>query len=552
MIEKLRTACNDSILIIGLLCSSVIIAVCSMFTMMDSFITGAFYSNLKIAPLVSLLAVVIIWLCYHRRASIARLLDHIDLKWILIVSFITQIATGLVWSLWISAVPDASDIPELKDATLTMIHDGQISDRSHVMGDDFTKLYMERFPYQSGYAIYMYVFYRLFGYNDLPLYVLNAVYMYLATVILSFIVKELSNARWQKTTLILTTLYFPLQMSGSRLYPNVIALPLSLLVVLTTIRILKSDGDNDSSIGQFLHYNKLDLLGLIVATVLMTWFKPNTMIFCIAVMVVLGCSFRWKKAMVALLVAASMMVGSMSAPALFSKMSGLDMKNNKQPAVSWIAMGFTRNDDIQHCNGCFHVKYTLDTFRDSPDETRSKELSYLKQNLKALPSYEYGGVFGFFLHKMEYMWAEPSFSQMRAKTKEYEYERLVSAYPGWEKWDGSANKYLDKSPIRTMTRTHPYADIMYAYFDLMQEILVLLSGLSLIRMVRRRKTIKIYELLPLLVVIGGFLFHSFWEVQPSYSIPYFMCLFSYVGLTYNGDQQSSTDSMIADSSDSTQ
>ena len=83
---------------------------------------------------------------------------------------------------------------------------------------------------------------------------------------------------------------------------------------------------------------------------------------------------------------------------------------------------------------------------------------------------------------------------------------------------------LQLSPFAQSMISGKLRNVLTIYMNFFQSIM--LSGV-LFYLVFSWKRNKVYELLPVAAVIGGFVFHIFWEAKPQYVLPYFLLLFPY-------------------------
>lgn len=510
---------TSSISIIGLITVLVILIVCSTFTITGTYIKGDLYENITFLILTPFLAALAIYLLVKNKT----IFNKVEFWKLASALFIINSLIGVAWYIFVNDVPVSSDSPDLIDAAITLKNTGTIGHSTMLTDNGYTAKYLSRFPYQSGYVLFLYAVYSVFGrIVTFPIIVMNSLITAGGITIIGLIAMELSNENNGKLAMAICTMFTPIMFMSNRIYPNVTAFPLSMACVLLVIRICRKYDNRD--IKEFLKENLLDIVLLILSSFTMVWFKPNTMIFVIGVSIILFLKGR-KAWIIMLMVIVSAVIGSMLPISILGNMSGIDFKNDKQPAVTWVAIGTSVHGKIV-CDGCFDVTYTEGTWDMSPEKSKSVNANRLKNNIKKISDTE--GWPMFFANKMSWMWAEPSLNTMNIKTKETEWEIFRNDVPGVNRL--SDKKYIDANPIRTALVSKPTIYFVYTYYDLIQEVFLMLAAMTVFMMFRNRGELEPEQLLPLLVVIGGFVFHSFWEVQPEYAMPYLALLITYVNL----------------------
>lgn len=55
---------------------------------------------------------------------------------------------------------------------------------------------------------------------------------------------------------------------------------------------------------------------------------------------------------------------------------------------------------------------------------------------------------------------------------------------------------------------------------------------SFILIIKLRKNLSMKQLLPAIIMMGGLLFHAFWEAKSLYVLPYFMLLIPYAATCF--------------------
>ena len=179
------------------------------------------------------------------------------------------------------------------------------------------------------------------------------------------------------------------------------------------------------------------------------------------------------------------------------------------PSILWIAMGMQETDGMA---GVYN-RYQQSVFEDNdfqPEPSAEIGKEYIRNRLKEFrenPSY----AVDFYKNKLEDQWIEPLFSSLKA-TETFE--------PGAELPSGITDLYYG--------RLH---DVVWKLANYYQSV-VYLAGLALaltaFGMWWKREKVPAAFYLPLIAIVGGFLFSIIWEAQCRYVFPYYVFLILYV------------------------
>ncbi len=175
------------------------------------------------------------------------------------------------------------------------------------------------------------------------------------------------------------------------------------------------------------------------------------------------------------------------------------------PMVLWLAMGLQDNENGP---GTFN-NYQTDTLSSvGYDNAAASEIARenIRENLEHFasnPSY----ALWFFKTKLQRQWTEPTFETLKS-THSFDEEKPV---PAWIEQIYSGNRH--DSLVRFADR---YQTIVYLGF------LCALPALWK----RRRESAAGY--IPLIAIVGGFLFSIVWESQCRYVLPYYLFMLAYV------------------------
>ncbi len=370
----------------------------------------------------------------------------------------------------------------------------QAADRLNV-GDysDFSREgYLAMYPNQTGLLLLELVLTKLFGgMNYVVFEALNGE-AYVGTMLtLCGIAGKLGASNTEKLLTMLATLCcLPLLFYTSFQYGNLIGLALGTAAMYFTL----------SYVGT---HKVRDIVLSVLFIVLASAIKNNYLIFLVAIVLhALAEALRqkeWRNALLALVVVLVYALNSWGMTAALEHKTGGDLGNGVS-TYAFIAMGLQVNP--VKCDGWYN-EFNKESYIDSGYDAE-KQTELAKASIADSAAYlkDPSNAANFFLRKNASQWADPLFQSLwTSQVRQTQNER-----PGW------LNRLL--SPNGS-TRLGQLLDVLqfWAYAG---ALLYLIFG---------RKDKKFFESLLLqITVLGGFVFHCFWEAKGQYTISYFALL----------------------------
>lgn len=424
---------------------------------------------------------------------------------------ITFAITGTVFLLFITLI---TDIPPFDDQLTVM--NASIMTRNPRSGIlVITRTYMERFPYQSGLALYMasythvlgatYTAYRVMQY-------MNIIPLLASVAIIGIITRELSGRLGERSVLTMIIMFPAIPMYCYKVYGNVLALPFMLSSILACIRLCRH--------GDTRHQFPV----LLASVLMMTWMKPNALIIVIAIIMVIMGSWGSGSIPMILGVLAMSVMGMMAPQAIYGAITGYDMRDNRQPSISWVAEGLTSVNNVE---GAYNERFLSGTFDVSSSAARSIAINGIRDEVNGFTPSSFTG---FITRKMGNTWADPS------------YDSGVYAYRTMMAWSQCSNSSLpiiksglglgDSAAYPRLSSTsdyyyhHVYVPMDDYWNDAVQGLVMILVLIGVMA-IRRGDWPCV---LPALCLAGGFMFHLLWETQPEYGFPYVLICMPYVGI----------------------
>lgn len=470
----------------------------------------------------AIVAVPLLFIAYH-----VFMKTSVKMRYIIAVSF--SLIIGGLWSLYICTITPSDDQLVVSRAASTIAENktfsGYIGSR--------TQLYMEQYPYQSGFTLYLILLSKIFGsYPFMQARVINVIMMSIVVLLMGRITWELFNSRKaEAASLMLSSLFMPISMASYKVYGNVLVMPFLMATVLVAIRVIKNNGR--STIRDMI------LLGLL--SMMCMAIKPNSMIVIIAIIASLVLHAMNRRKLIPILATAVMlvavMIGNAVPPAIYGAMTGFDMHDNKVHYNSWIAIGILEDHGMY---GFYDGRFFPYTKKDVAEKDKKADKA-ISQRLREFTSNPMSAA-KFYWMKTAETWGDPSFGilsdnylQVKAWKKSKSevkkaFHNLNGTQDGIPKWNEQQLWFYSNAIMPTQT-----------YADGMQIVIMVMVVFGMIITKRRMKynIMGAEGMMTGLAFLGGFVFHVIWETQPEYALPYFIMLIPYAGLA-----MSSADNII--------
>ena len=362
--------------------------------------------------------------------------------------------------------------------------------------------YMHRYPDQTGIVLVLAGVISLFGTEGyLVVQVVNLFMLTGMVWLMKCIAERLFAERFRNIgtyTLLLFLLFVPIYPYVTFIYGTVPGLFFSVLAIYLELCYFKSRRLTTAlaasvcmGVAIVFKTNSLimavALAAFLVYDIIVEQKKRETMVFLI--MLLLSCSMMTRIANITM-----------------EQMTGIPVSEG-MPKTAWVAMGLQESNMAPGWWNGFSVNLYEKCGYD-----------YALTNEKAIESIVDN--FGFFYHnikdgvtrmgrKMASQWNNPTF-QCYTVNVGRESERELS-------------------PVMEGLLTGSGRELLTGYMNVFHSILLL--GVMLY-FIYAWKHVKIYELLPAVAVLGGFVFHIFWEAKCQYILPYFLLLFPYAVCGY--------------------
>lgn len=352
--------------------------------------------------------------------------------------------------------------------------------------NDFAKgEYLNIYPNQAGPIIIIYFLGLIFGTrNFIAFQIINALFIVL---LYDSFVKIMELERVKKTTililLIMGCLFLPLIFYTNFIYGTIAGLALSIRSYYQFL-LFRDYGK--------VRYALLSAFYILMAVII----KSNYMIFLIALILTAVFSLREKRILMT-----ALLIFVLTTNGAFVKIATKGITGESLSAGaskwSWVTMGLSENDILYNgwYNGHNRISYRESNYDTEIQTEREKALirgrfDGWKENPKEAIS--------FFHKKNLSQWCNPTFQSI------------------WINRVTQSEKELS-APMNFILSDKGEALFRWVWGILVNNILFL----SLIYLWKMRKDINLYYAL---VIIGGFIFHTFWEAKCQYTLPYFMLL----------------------------
>ncbi|MBT1175781.1 hypothetical protein JS530_09780 [Bifidobacterium sp. LC6] len=437
-------------------------------------------------------------------------IDSAPLTLCYIVFLSTIFLLSLLWICLANGDPTSDQLMMFKQA------DGM---RNRLLSLD-EQIYITRYPYQSGYVLFIYIMGGLFGaHHYLVIRLFNAI----ATLLLAFALcrasKVLSNdENTEKRCMLVVTAFLPLTCFAPFIYGNI---PSTAFAVMACVHQLKISVDC-KKLSSVVVYN---VAAMFLWYFLAIWFRPTSIIFVIASILVALTIAIIKRNIAHVAVAGACIIAYLLAamlPAMIVRTyTGYpDDSSRAMPKAAFIAMGL---QDTAIVPGWYN-EYTgviYDQAGGDSDRTAELAIQSIKERVAVFAHHPRYAA-GFFIKKIGAMWSEPTFYSLQS-----------SIIPD----DESAGR-LQHLLNRTSAR-----NVYLTICDIVQSAIYLLAFIGLFV---KRRSITLQQMLFFIIALGGFLYLSVWETKSNYAMPFFLVLIPYAAvawtmLTISGAKQTNKD-----------
>ena len=366
-----------------------------------------------------------------------------------------------------------------------------------IVGGNYSSLsygsYISVYPNNIGLVTYFMIHIKIFG-EDLALYTIrlvNLIFVLIGYYSLYGIGKNLFKENRTANCTLIFLMFGSMQFVfySFMVYGNCVSYSLGLLSIYNLLLYFKNKKINNVFI------STISIIGSITI-------KENSLIILIAELIFLILYSIKNKEKVLIIFMVLMLIGSYAGTTglqkFWSNRADIDYNNTKLPTICWIAYGlnydqrkpgsYTSEFEAYHAESGYMAEYT---------SLQAKAfIDGVLENFKEKPLI----MLRFYAQKFLISWADPQYDCLDGY-RELNNSDFVNDVIG-----GNIN------------------DVLSNYWNGIANIIAI--GLFAL-LVKKYKDIELFDLLPAVVVIGGFLFHAFWEVKSIYLYQYFMYLLPY-------------------------
>ena len=365
--------------------------------------------------------------------------------------------------------------------------------------------YMSIYPHQSGLALYHCLLMTVFGHENIVCfqYINCFAYMVILWAMGEFGLLFGMKDSGCLTVTVLGVLFFPLMFYVTFVYGTLQGLALSMVGMLLMIRFCKNGGWYRALLGA---------LALSLAVMI----KPNYEIFVVGTLLYLVYCGLMKKNKGVLLPILLLIAGFLAATklpiAIMERLSGCTL-NNGYPTSTWLVMGLS--DGVESSPGWWS-SYANDTYAQSGQNAAIQNQIAMADLKEILLGYLHDpfSLVRFLVLKNATQWSEPLFHGLWLN----DVMMLCNGAP-------PLMAQLVKDFLSTPGQYHAAQSM-----NVLQSFVY--GGLVLWAWMPTGERRENSEDLLAVVLLGGFLFHCFWEAKGQYTVPYYVLVFPLAILGY--------------------
>ncbi len=361
--------------------------------------------------------------------------------------------------------------------------------------------YIEMYPQQLGYILYLQLMFRVFGTTSYALIqVINCLFIMGILWMMSLVIDEVvENRGIQLLASLLMALQLPLYFLHTWVYGDLPFLFFAMVFFWCFLKLAKGprtvqNGAEEEKVR--LRRWVFCIVLLIISACLMVLFRKNALIILIAAFLLLLLEGIFQKKRLCLLLA----VGVLAVPLMtshavnkgYSLASGYGPLRGL-PSTCWIAMGMIEGESKPGWFNNFGVPTYYENGCDY-DATSARSVEMIQYKLNEFTANPMMAV-SFYKRKISTQWNDPFYNTVDLIGSD---SQQVSGISGW----------MEK-----------YIDFVQGFLDEIQ-LLLYLGGVFYVLLSRKSLLYR----LPEVILIGGFLFSILWEGNSRYVYPYVLMI----------------------------
>ena len=476
-----------------------VLAICSLvttFVFPDSYIEHPEISaRYSIASLVLLPAFILI--CF----LIMSRIKNSNLRMLRLFGSICIAVLGLIWILLNNFHPVADQEACLNIAKGLSEGDVSLFQRAS---------YISKYPFQSGLVLYLYLFGKLFGFTNWPIFrFFNVIWLIVSYNYICLITERLFKSNSVCIlVLLLMVLFLPFSLFSHFIYGNVPSFMLCTAAIYYQLLYLQKTPRPLYIILHFVFY----LLALII--------RLNSLLFLLSSMFVWLFSSKLSfvkpaKYLFVFGLAVTYFIASVVPTSIICRTVDCDLDNGI-PKTAWIAMGM---QDGPRCAGWYnnYIEEAYYSFDGNQADISNSSLDYINERIR----YFLGDIpefFHFYKLKIGSQWLDPSFQSFWITYTGY------GEKPADSELSGVTESLNYDSILQNSFRKGLLHKLSLLYMDVFQSYIYIFAAVGLFAY---RKKCDLLKLLPLIAFCAGFMFHILWEAKSCYVIFNFAMLIPY-------------------------
>ena len=383
------------------------------------------------------------------------------------------------------------------------MHQGNFSgflQEGYLNDEGMTEGYMYLYPHQSGFLLLIYYVMYIFGNNTyLVVQFLNVI----ATGISFYFLYKIIAVVWQKNSILYILMemaFLPLLLYMTFIYGNTLSFAAAVCAIYLEYCFFYNPK---------LQYAIISAMLISLSTI---W-KSNSLII-LSAMILLAiyiiCKLNEKQRLKAVIYVACLILfyvgGNKLVEVHMESIIGMELPNGI-PKIAWVAMGLEEAPEGPGWYNGNHANVYRDSNYDS-EVAKEECIKTIEIKLKKWTK-DYRIMFEFMGRKIAGQWNDPTFESLKIS-------RDRASMVGLSRWinsiyEGRGSIYLKE--IMNLYQT-------WILFGVCAYIIICF------------KKIRLSELLFAVIMLGGFVFHLFWEAKSQYVIFYFFLMIPYAFIGY--------------------
>ena len=448
------------------------------------------YMNVRIDNIILNLVGVVIFLIVVY--NVKKLLKNISSEMLSVFVVVTMMLLSAIFIYW------ARILPKADQEMMTYLASEFIKGNYDYLGSGG---YLKKYPFQLGYIYLTEILFRILGQDPIIMQMVNALCIGgIIQLLYKFTEKMFQNREVNKIFCILMLGFLPIIFFSTFIYGNIIGLLFALIAIYQLL----------------VYREERKVRHLVLASISIGFsilLKKNYQIFLVGMIILLILDFVEKKdKKIFIGIALSLICVILFSKVVYfytEKRTGIEIADGI-PMVSYFQMGLREGDDYKMAG--WYDASTINIYKNANEDTKEASKQSITELTELLQYYIHNPskAIKMLVEKIETTWLEPTFQTIWINEPAEIFNKIPESM--------KSNKILISFFDGKISKAY------IEYNNIYQIVIYITAGICLIAVFKKP---SIEKLSLILMVIGGFTFHLFWETKAYYVLTFYILLLPY-------------------------